>query len=149
MPVRELVIGLTVLGLVGCAGKKEPDAKSEGEGNTAGHVLRGKEKIRLQGDIRQVAQFYIQFDIEKGQPPADWEEFKAYMGNQAQGVLGGIEKGDVAVVYGVKPRSGVVVLYEKRADLRGNHVAAMGDGSVHTLKTDELEKALQAQGKPR
>ena len=108
------------------------------------HVQRGKEKRSLENDLRQLAMFL--FNPEAGRTPRSWEELKPTMQRDAPHIVREIEGGEIKVLYNVPLSSENIVAYEVQPDLRGSHVVAMGDGSVHTMPTAQLQAALSRQG---
>lgn len=120
----------------GCA--KEKDTTP----SPAAHVQRGKEKTAHQNELGQIALFYITYHAQEGRAPANFAELKAFMGNEGNRLAQLIEQGDLVVVYNAKPTSNTVLAYEKKVDLNGNQLAAMGDKSVKPMKAEELQKAL-------
>src|SRR5262249_8303450 len=96
-------------------------------------------------DMNQLAQFYIQYDSENGRPPANWQEFKSYMGNEGARYAKHIESDNVAVNYGAKPGTTSVIAYEKKPDLNNLQGVVFGDKHVESLDPQKLKQALQVK----
>jgi hypothetical protein len=125
------------------AGENRPLLNVDAGQAAAMHVNRAKVIQALKGDMNQLAQFYIQYATENGRGPANWQDFKAYMGNDGARYAKLVESGQVAVVYNASPASNVVIAYEKKEDLNKIHVVVFGDKHVQSLSSQDLQKALQ------
>jgi hypothetical protein len=124
-------------------GDNKPILNVDAGQGAAMHFHRAKDIQALKGDMNQIAQFYIQYETENGRGPANWQEFKSYMGNDGARYTKEVESDKVAINYGVKPSSNTVIAYEKKADLNGLQVVVFGDKHVESLTPDKLKQALQ------
>jgi hypothetical protein len=117
------------------------------EDNLGAAIKRGKEKPKAANDLQQMAYFYTMYSSEHGRPPASWPDFKAYIQRDASAsMMQAIEEGRYVVSWNARLGSSVVLAYERDVDLNGNQVVVMGDASVHTMKTQELQAALRKGG---
>ena len=140
-----------MLALAGCQketpppkpGDNKPILNVDAGQAAAMNVQRGKVVQRNKNDFQQLATFYIQYETENNRAPANWEEFKAYMGREAPNLVKMIEAGDVEIVYNAKPSSGTVLVYEKKPDFNNQQFAAFGDKHVEALTPERLKQALQ------
>jgi hypothetical protein len=136
---RSFILVTVVLAL-GCP-KHQEESTEPGLG---GHIQRGKELQVIRNDMGQLAKLYQTYYTEFGKSPANWQDFKAYIQRDARTIVAAVDDGRIVVVWGLPGlRSDLVLAYEPNADLRGNHVVAMGDASVSSLTTDQLQAALQ------
>src|SRR5260370_28757248 len=120
-----------VAALCGCNPDRAKDSTDD-VGDLGKHVQRGKEARSVQNDMRQLATFL--FDPEKGRTPKNWEEFKPTI-RQAPNIVKEIEEGQINVLWNTPLSSNTIVAYEVQEDIRGTHIVAMDDGSVHTMTT--------------
>ena len=134
----------------GCAKKSEPEAEQKpapppfqrNEASLAGMVKQ--ERTKIQNDFRNLAIYYKTYETEMGKPPSKWQDLKSYIGNQGPASLvSGIDDGRYVVVWKAKPGAHRVLAYEKTADVRGNQVVLYAGGSISTITSEELEKALE------
>ncbi len=129
----------------GCV-KVDTDPGTNREPSIGAHVERGKEKRKLENDIRQLATFMMTYYTENGKPPRSWEEFKPYIQRDAPHIVREIDGGQIRVLWGTPMNSNNIIAYEVEPDLRNSHVVARGDGSVVTLTSGDLNTALRNQG---
>ena len=135
-----LAVGLLLAGCHG--GSPHSQAPPPTKADEGAQFLRGTQRQVAQNDLVQLALFYKQYDTEYGQGPKV-EELKAYIQRDAPKIVQGIQAGRYVVVPGVTQGSGKVVAYEKDADLNGNRLVAMEDGSVHLMPEAEFQAALK------
>jgi hypothetical protein len=134
----------------GCAADRDADGKNEGDvADTAVQAIRGKGRARNQHDMHQLGLYYQMFDLDRGRPPADWNELKSFIGNEGPNIIRLVEDGTFIVLYKLKPRSDVVIAYEKEPSQGNRLVVALGDASVQILSPPELNQKLEEQAKPR
>ncbi len=124
-------------------GDNKPILNVDAGQSAAMHFHRAKDIQALKADMTQIAQFYIQFETMENRAPANWQEFKAYMGNEGARYAHHVESDKVAVNFGVKPSSNTILAYEKKADLNGVQVVVFGDRRVESLTPQKLQQALQ------
>ncbi|MGE3807057.1 MAG: hypothetical protein AB7K24_20525 [Gemmataceae bacterium] len=141
-------ITFTMIGLlvgVGCGAEHETKAQP----NPAIQAVRGKGRARNQNDLRQLALYYFQYEIEQGRPPAEWKQLKEYMGRDGRSIARLVDDGTFIIVYKVKPRSDNVVAYEKEPSQGDRLLVAMGDGSIQILSPPQLQAKLEQQANMR
>jgi len=136
----------------GCAKKSEPEAEQKpaappfqrNEASLAGMVKQ--ERSKIQNDFKNLGLYYSQYESLMGKPPAKWEELKSYIGNEAPAsMVSGIEEGRYVVLWKTKPAANKVLAYEKVPDVRGNQVVLYAGGSISTINSEELKKALETK----
>jgi hypothetical protein len=118
-----------------------------GGGNVAAHVVRGRDLQKVRNDLGQLAKLYQVYVTEFGRPPAKWEDFKTYIQRDAPKLVQDIEEGKYVVRWGAPASPGTLLAYEKQVDLRDNQVVVMGDGSVSSMSSQQLQAALQSPGR--
>ncbi len=136
----------------GCARKSEPEAEQKpaappfqrNEASLAGMVKQ--EKSKIQNDFANLGLYYLQYDTLMGKPPSKWQDLKSYIGNEAPAsMVSGIEEGRYVVLWKTKPAANKVLAYEKVPDVRGNQVVLYAGGSISTISSEELKKALETK----
>lgn len=159
------LLGVVViaLGLSGCfraapvgktaAGPVNPgppaDPAQAGPQPPAGGVAQGGidlKRVITKSDaanqLRNIAQFYIFYTQEHGQPPATQKDLMEYLKTEANKEYKSLDEGYFVIVPKAKTASGVIIAYEQNGDSSGNHFVATGDGAVNKMTTQELRAAL-------
>ena len=144
-----LVLGFAVGMLAsGCTKKSEskdppPPPFQRNEASLAGMVKQ--ERTKIQNDFENLKLYFATWEIDRGKPPASWEEFKPYIVRDGPASLvSGIENGRYVVVWKTKPSSKNVLAYEKQPDVNGKQIVLFGD-RIETIPSEDLKKALEAQ----
>lgn len=127
------------------SGDNKPILNVDAGQAAAMHVTRAKDIQALKSDMTQIAQYYIQYETENNRAPANWQEFKTYMGNEAAKFAKEVESDKVVINYGIKPSSNTILAYEKNPDLNGVQVVVFGDKHVGSLTPAQLKQGLQAK----
>jgi hypothetical protein len=121
--------------------EKEPEKGRVGRGPRA-----AADQQIIQNDLRQLALFWNTYRTENGKPPRDWKTFKPYL-RTAGNIVEGLEEGKYRIVLQAQPASNAVLAYEWPQDDTGQHIVAMGDGSVDRILHQELLKLVPNAGK--
>jgi hypothetical protein len=134
---------LTMLGLfgfailAGCSHESRPVATAVG-------VKRTIDRPAVENDMKQLAIFYKLLEAEQGRVKSA-AVFKSYIKRDAAKLYKALEDNVYVVVPNVRGGSNGVIAYEAKADAAGQHIVALGDGSVQTLSTQQLQAALKGQ----
>jgi hypothetical protein len=154
--VPALIIALL---LTGCPKKKAAPAPppESGEnpikpvpsgGPAQGVVRRGAQRQVNQNLLRNIGQYYALFRTERGQPPMNQEEFKAYVKGDpnARNEAQALESGWVVMVFTPSPSANPVLAYEKEPfEQFNNRLVLFADGSVKLLTEPEFRTSLKGQ----
>jgi hypothetical protein len=111
---------------------------------SSGQIARTIERPAVQNDLRQLAIFYKACQAEFGRVKSV-EQFKNYIKRDAPKLYRALEKGVYVIVPNVKAGSNNVVAYERAPDSAGQHIVAMGDATIRTMTTAQLQAALKGQ----
>jgi hypothetical protein len=137
--------------LPGCVKEDDPPPPPPvGQRNEASlHGMVKQERTKIQNDFKNLGLFYLQYQVDFGRSPAKWEKFKSYIqsgGDRAPtSLVKGIEEGRYVVIWNAELSSNKVLAYEKQPDVKGYQVVLFGDGHIETIKSEELQKALEAK----
>ena len=148
--VREVVVSVAITGLfifAGCVRKKEPPPEppkfQRNESSLYGMVKQ--ERTKIQNDFKNLYLYYLQYQTDFGRSPAKWESFKSYIKSDPPSLVQGVEEGRYVVIWNAELSSHKVLAYEKQPDVNGLQVVLFGDGHIETIKSEELEKALEGK----
>jgi hypothetical protein len=117
-----------------------------------GGVMAGRnlaEKQRAGNDLRQIAQVYIQYELDMGRPPANAQEFINYIQRDAAKIARAIQDGWYIVYWNVRPSqlpsgsSNTVLAYDTDTPSQGGWVA-MADGTAKRMTAQEFAAAPKA-----
>ncbi len=108
-------------------------------------IRRAIDRQKVQNDLKQMALFYANYIAEHGKAPAKLEQFKDSIKREGRHLIKALEDGDYVLVLVRSPGAETVLAYEKNPDFQGKHIVAMGDASVQTLTTADLQKKLKNQ----
>jgi hypothetical protein len=107
-----------------------------------GRLKRTIDKPKVMGYQHNIGQMYTAYITDKGKPPAKADDFLEYIKPDAPQEYRVLKDGYLVLNVKAGTDANQVLCYEKDADLDGNRIVAMGDGSVHTLSTADFDKAL-------
>jgi hypothetical protein len=108
-----------------------------------GNILRKKDEIEINNDLKNIALFYQMYSDTFRRPPQKVEDFLKYIKRDAGALYQSIEQGEYIVITGVRFGSHqTVIAYEKQGGPASTHQVAMADGSIQTLGATELQQAL-------
>lgn len=117
-----------------------------GPPTAAAHVQRGKERQINQNDLRQLALFFKNIKtLQADNRPVTRDELKAEVQRDMPRLWQSIEEGKLVVNYNCDGSSNSLLAYESNADLNGNHLVTMGDGSTKLVPDAQLRQILPRQ----
>jgi hypothetical protein len=148
------VVLLLALTLPGCRKRNTAPEPSEGPSQNPlnptgqqpaqGDVRRGAEIQVDRNGLKQLATYYVNFDLENNRPPASLQEFLTYLRNDRNfpaKMIAPLEQGHIVLVPNVKPNANQVVAYEKHVyQKRNNRLVAFGDGRVEMMNDNDFQK---------
>jgi hypothetical protein len=158
------VLMLLVLALPGCAKKRLP-ADDQGEPaiqqiaqraadpqppppeKRPGGVTGAPSRQRVQNDLRQLAILYKDYQIISPRGATNVKAFADYIRRDARHIAEALDKKVYHLVLRVRPGANTVLAFEVAGDEDGKHIAVMNDGSVQTLKHEQVEQYWKKQGK--
>jgi hypothetical protein len=138
--------------LLGCGDDKSKKKKSEEPVRNpalgrpkagAGDLRRVVDKPKVQSHLHNLGQLYQAFLTEFNQPPKSVAQFAEYAKDDAQ-LRRLLSEGYYEMVVGKKVSGNGILAYEKKPDAHGRHMIVRGDGSVDTLTTADLTRAINA-----
>jgi prepilin-type processing-associated H-X9-DG protein len=141
------------LAAVGCA-KEKPSPKTanpppstprqaQGDiGDIGGHIVRGKQKLSDELELKNIGQLYIAYNLQRT-GRASLKGFEDYIQRDAPKIYQALIEGRYIFIATDNPTSTQVLAYEKDIDLNGNRVVLFGDGHVETMKESALQAALK------
>ncbi len=152
--IRGAIVSMAIADLVlfsGCITKKDPPPEppkfQRNESSLYGMVKQERQKI--QNDFKNLALYYLQYQTDFGRSPAKWETFKSYIQTGADrapaSLINGIEEGRYVVIWNAQLSSNKVLAYEKQPDVNDQQVVLFGDGHIETIKSADLQKALEGK----
>jgi hypothetical protein len=98
-----------------------------------------------QNEMRQIAQYYKLFELERNRSPKDVREFQDYVKKDWPDLVKWIDEGYYVVLPNVRPPSGNIIAYQNR-DLRfGTRYVVRMDGSFHELPEMQFQQELKQQ----
>jgi hypothetical protein len=107
-------------------------------------VARVIDRTAVREHLRQLAILYKTCELDQGRVRSA-EAFKQYIKRNARELYKALEDNLYVIVPNVTADSNHVVAYERTPDAARQHVVAMGDGSVHTMSSEQLQAALKGQ----
>lgn len=148
-----MVLALTVVlgALAGCGSPTPPAGGGGGGTGTATSTannqqldLPGKIAKRVQfldysNEMKQLAQFYYMYHLERKKSPASVKEFQDYIKRDSGQLVKWMNEGYYDIIINQKPDSNTIVVYQKRDLKGGTRWVAKGDASIHEITEAEWE----------
>jgi hypothetical protein len=132
----------TITLLIGCPPKRDTESASSGPPGVGAHVVRGKERLVAQNELRELAQLYQIFHTNLGGSRPDLEAFKAGLKDTPK-LYQAVADGQYVLRPVASLSSNLVFAYEKDVDLNGNRLVAMADATVKLMPEPEFQAALK------
>jgi hypothetical protein len=130
----------------GAPGDNKPIIPEPGPPTAAAHVQRGKERQINQNDLRQLALFFKQIKtLQADNRPVTKDELKAEIQRDMPKLWQAIDEGKIIVNYNCDGSSNSLLAHEQKADLNGNHLVTMGDGSTKLVPSAQLQQIVPKQ----
>src|SRR5437588_12909393 len=105
-----------------------------------------KERQIIQNDLLQLALTCTRIKTSQIDNRAvTKDELKAELQRDMPRLWQAIDEGKIIVNYNCDGSSNSVLAYEKNADLNGNHLVTMGDGSTSLVPTAKLSQIMPRQ----
>lgn len=98
--------------------------------------------VVTKNDLSQLALLYNTYYADDP-VPANADEIKAKVKQDAPNIYKLIENKDIEIVYHKQIRGDILVAYQKDVGKDGNHLAVFGDRSVKPITKEELAKLLK------